>query len=72
MFFSMSSPIEAYYDKNTVIPEEVIKLVPPEDVYKRQWCGFAGHFLVRSSRKFYDCLGFAMNVQINICTFIVP
>ena len=36
------------------------------------WCGFAGHFLVRSSRKFYDCLGFAMNVQINICTFIVP
>ena len=30
MFFSMSSPIEAYYDKNTVIPEEVIKLVPPE------------------------------------------
>ena len=30
MFFSMSSPVEAYYDKNTVIPEEVIKLVPPE------------------------------------------
>lgn len=30
MFFSMSSPIEAYYDKNTVIPEEVIKLVSPE------------------------------------------
>lgn len=30
MFFSMSSPVEAYYDKNTVIPEEVIQLVPPE------------------------------------------
>lgn len=27
------------------------------------WCGFAGHFSVRSSRKFYDCLGFALHRQ---------
>ena len=27
------------------------------------WYGFAGHFSVRSSRKFYDCLGFALHRQ---------